>query len=130
MISASAKPSPKSGSLNVLMRQPLSRNGEFYRTDDSLHARDVIVLELEQRHDGVEAGDALDRSLQIVEAVLRDQRRDLGAHADVAGGLVHDHEPAGFGDRRENRLDVDRTQGRKVDDLGADPALVELRAGA
>src|ERR1700686_2217145 len=104
MISASAKPSPKSGSLNVLMKRSLAGKSEFYRVDDSLHARNIIVLELEQRHDGVESGDTLDRSLQIVEAVLRDQRRNLGAYADVAGGLVHDHQPPGFGDRGENGL--------------------------
>ncbi len=59
------------------------------------------MLEPEQRHDGIESCDALDRRLQIVQAVLGDERRDLRADADIAGRLVHDHQPAGLGHRRK-----------------------------
>src|SRR5450631_4888746 len=59
--------------------------------------------------------------------MLCDERRNLGADADIAGRLVNDYEPAGFGHGFENRLDVDRTQSRKIDDLGADPSVLEFR---
>src|ERR1700678_282498 len=59
-ISASANPSPKSGSLNVLMRPPLAGQSEAHRIDDALYARNIVVLEPKERHDGVEPGDALD----------------------------------------------------------------------
>ena len=64
--------------------------------------------------------------VQIVQAMFGHERGDFRADADIARRLVHDHQPAGLGDRGQNGLAVDRTQGRKIDDLGADALAVEF----
>src|SRR5882672_11319880 len=97
---------------------------------DAPHARNIIVFEPEQRHDGVVAGDAKYRRLQVEEAVLRDDGRYLRPDTDVACRFVHDHEAAGLRHRGQNGLAVDRTQGREIDHFGADALRVELRRGA
>ena len=74
-ISASGKPSPRSGRLNVVIVRDLrtgycSTNVARTRVDDARDARDVVVFEPEERHHRVVAGDALDRRLQVVQPVL------------------------------------------------------------
>src|SRR3984893_16701933 len=95
-ISASARPSPRSGSLNVPMSDRLLV-GQYgtHRIHDALHARNIIVFEPEQRHDGVVAGDAMNLRLQVEQAMLRDDRRYLGPDTDVACRFVPDHQAAG-----------------------------------
>ena len=68
--------------------------------------------------------------VQIVQAVLGDDGRDLRADADVARGLVHDDETPGLGHGSEDGLAVDRAQGRKIDDFAADALAVEFGGGA
>src|SRR5690606_1659143 len=72
---------------------------------------------------------ALNRRDEIVQAVLGHGRRNFRADAAVARGLVHDDEPAGFRDGVEDRIEIDRAHGRKIDDLGADVLRCELVRG-
>ena len=60
------------------------------------------MLEFEQRHHCIEARNALDRSDEIVQAVLGHDRRDLGTDAHIASRLVDDAQSAGLGDGSEN----------------------------
>ena len=57
---------------------------------------------------GIVARDALDRRDQVVQAVLGNDRGDLGADAAVARRFMHDHQPAGLRHRIQDRLGVDR----------------------
>ena len=56
----------------------------------------------------VPAGDAGHRRLEVVEAVLLDQRGELGAEARGQRRLVHDHAAAGLLHRGDDRVEVER----------------------
>ena len=71
--------------------------------------------------------DALDRRLEVVEAVLLHQRRQLGAEAAGARRLVHDHAAAGLLHRGDDRVEVERPEAAQVDDLGVDAGLARPR---
>src|SRR5690242_5916001 len=119
--SASATPSPTSGSLNT--KRPMSvlhRLAESLR--DAPRTGEVVPLQ-RMRVGRVPAGDPDDGRLEAVEAVLLDERRELGTVPAGAGGLMDDHAASGLGDRGHDRVDVDRDQRAKVDDLGVHAAL-------
>ncbi|MNS84313.1 hypothetical protein D3C72_1181320 [compost metagenome] len=59
--------------------------------------------------------------------MLLHQRRQLGAEAAGARGLVHDHAAAGLLHRGDQRLQVQRPQAAQVDDLGIDAGLARGR---
>src|SRR5690242_6289091 len=108
-ISASARPSPRSGRLNVAMQAPPSSDRAFVSRGRSLprqrcahgicnarHARYVVELEPEEPHDRVVARHTLNRRLQIVQAVLGHVGRNFRADAAVTRLFVHDDEPPRF----------------------------------
>jgi hypothetical protein len=70
-----------------------------------------------------------DRRVEIPEAVLGDPRGDLGAEAAELDGLVRDDEVRRLGDRRGDRLGVERDERPRVEHLDADPLRLELARG-
>ena len=75
----------------------------------------------------VEAGDALDRRLEMVEAAFLDQRRQLRAEAAGPRRFMDDHAAPGLLDRCLDRLDIERHQRPQIDDLGIDPRVGDHR---
>ena len=57
------------------------------------------------------------RRVEVLERLLRDDRRHLGAEPAGEVVLVDDHRLAGLADRREHRLAVERYQRAQVDHL-------------
>src|SRR5947209_20625041 len=103
-ISASAVPSRTSGSLKT-NRPNSALHDAFEGRADPLLAREVLPFE-GVRIGRVPAGDPLDGRLQVIEAGLLHQRRELGAEAGGAPRLMHDHTPASLLHLRGDRLDV------------------------
>ena len=96
--------------------------------DDVLRVRDRGLLEpLRVRHRHVGAGDPLDRRVEVVEGLLLDQRREVGADAAVRPALLDDHAAVRLADRVEDRVEVERAQRARVDHLGLDAVLVGER---
>ena len=93
------------------------------RRADALRAREIRPF-LRVRIGRVPAGDALDRRLEVIEAMLLHQRRQLGAEAAGARGFVHDHAAAGLLHRVDDGVEVQRPEAAQVDDLGVDAGLV------
>src|SRR3546814_9097878 len=75
----------------------------------------------------VEAGDALDRRLEVIVAALLHQRGKFGAKARRARRFVNDQAAAGLPDRRLDRLDVERQQGAQIEDLDRKSAVYVTR---
>src|SRR5687768_3020736 len=71
----------------------------------------------------VEAGRALHRGFEMIEAALLHQGRKLRAEAVGAGRFVNDDAATGLLHRFLNRLDVEWHDSSQVDDLGVDPQL-------
>src|SRR6185503_16331699 len=127
-ISASVRPSPRSGSLNSLAMGGAPRAGgrlEGERLPDgaqhAVRSREPSALAREARVDDVERGDAPHGRLELEERGLDDPRHDLGADAEAPLGLVgHDH-AARLARRRGDRLGVHGRDRQEVDhlDLGA-----------
>src|SRR6202030_87404 len=92
-ISASPRPSPRSGRLNWRMREP--RSARLARVarggDDAADRRHVLLLEAGKRHDRIVTRDTHDRREQGEQTTFRDQSRDFGAEPSRPGSLVHDH---------------------------------------
>ena len=89
--------------------------------------RDHGLLEhLAVGHGRVERRDLHDRRLQRVEAVLDDVAGDDRRHRRVARRLVGEHEMAGLGHRLEDRVEVQRGDRARVDDLGLDALAGQL----
>src|SRR3954453_4726700 len=61
--------------------------------------------------------DAHDRAVEGLERVLADQRRNLGADAARARGLVQHHDLAGLAHRREDRIEVERVDRPEIEHL-------------
>ena len=87
----------------------------------------VGKLQLLQWHavDGgcIERGDTQDGSIEIIEGVLGKERRNLGADAAEGLVLIHQDSAVGLGDRVENGLFVERSDGAKIHDLGLNAML-------
>src|SRR5260221_3434766 len=114
--SASAMPSPTSGSLNT--KRPTSalhRPAEALR--DPPGAAAIFPLQL-MRVRCIPAGNPHDGCLKAVEAVLLDERRQFGAKAARAGGFVDDCAPSSLSDGGHDRVNVDRDQRAQVDHFG------------
>src|SRR5580700_9439811 len=113
-ISASARPSPRSGRLKVVICAPLPcesfRKCFAHGVHDARSVRDVVVFEPGQRHDRVVAGHALDRRMQVIQPALGYCRGDFCSDATVAGCFVHDDEPTRFHHRLENRVVINGRQ--------------------
>jgi hypothetical protein len=96
------------------------------RPVDLLGARHVQVLQRAgERRRGVGGGHHLHRCLEVVEAVLGDQRGDVGGHAAARVVLVDHHQPARLLHRLEDGVGVQGAGGAHVDDLAVD-AVVAL----
>ena len=127
--STSAMPSPMSGILMTWTGHHGASITRAQRLADALRPREVRPL-LRVRIRRVPAGDALDRRLEVVEAVLLHQRRQLGAEAAGARRLVHDRRSGRSSS--PTRRSVSRSSGQmraQVDDLGVDAGLVGRRLG-
>src|SRR5436305_7595038 len=75
---------------------------------------------LERRAEGhrrVRRRDAHDRSVEVLEGLLGDQRRHLRADSAGARGLVQDHHLARLAHRGEDRVHVERHQRAQIDHL-------------
>mmetsp|Transcript_7939 Transcript_7939/g.32156 ORF Transcript_7939/g.32156 Transcript_7939/m.32156 type:complete len:421 (+) Transcript_7939:335-1597(+) len=97
------------------------------------HAHDVLDLGqrrlLEVRgvgHGHVDAGDALDGRVEVVEGVLHDHGGNLRADASLGPALLDDDDAVGLADARGDGVPVQRAQGPEVDHLGLDTLLREL----
>src|SRR5436190_23103514 len=134
-ISASCRPSPKSGSLKIFMLpltpslSPCGGEGGFLvssgkvdraqrRGHDALDAGDVLLLEPRERHHRVVAGDTLHRRHQGHEAVLAHRGGDFRGEARRARRFGHDDAAPGAGDGSEYGLEVVGLERRNVDHLG------------
>src|SRR6476660_5202213 len=99
-ISASSRPSPRSGRLNWRMRESRSTRlaGAARGGDDAANRRHVLLLKAGKRHERIVTSDTHDRREQGQETTFRDQSRDFGAEPSGPSGLVHDHAAAGLRD--------------------------------
>ena len=68
----------------------------------------------------MDAVEPADRRVEIVEAAVGDLGGDLRADPERTERLVDDQEPARFGDRFADRLDVERGDRPRVDQLDGD----------
>ena len=120
--STSAMPSPRSG---ILMTWVWPSQASIARRSAAATRAGPgkVGPFLRMRVGRVPAGHALDRRLQVVEAMLLHQRRQLGAEAAGARGLVHDDAAAGLLHRRDDGRQVQRPEAAQVDDLGVDAGL-------
>src|ERR1700730_8365396 len=96
-ISASSKPSPRSGRLNWRMRE--SRSTRLARVarggDDAANRRHVLLLKAGKRHDRIVTSDTHDRREQGWETTFRDQSLDFAAESSGPSGFVHDDAATG-----------------------------------
>src|SRR5260370_30393142 len=106
-ISASCKPSPRSGSLKTFMA---SRRLQSLpdRGNDALRAWHILILESVKWHHHIVSGDALHRREQRVQPVLGDVGCNLRTNPSGERALVHDHTASGFLHRREHGTPVER----------------------
>src|SRR5437899_7533348 len=130
-ISASSRPSPRSGSRNCRMADSLSAELTHFagRGHDAADRRHVMLLEPRQRDDGVIAGDTDYRSEQRGKSPLRDERGDFSTEAAGARRFVDDDAASGLRHRSEHGLLVIGLEGGKVDDLRIDVLAGELLGG-
>src|SRR3954447_17963714 len=70
-----------------------------------------------ERHRRVRRGDADDGTVEVLERLLGDQGRHLGADPARARGLVQHHDLAGLAYRREDRVHVEWYERAQVEDL-------------
>src|SRR5947209_4908167 len=96
--STSAMPSPMSGTFTMCAAMSDVQRAP-QRLADTIGAREVGPL-LRVRIRRVPPGHALDRCLEMKEAMLLHQRGELGAEAAGARRLVHDHAAARLVHRR------------------------------
>ena len=66
-----------------------------------------------------------DRRVEVVEAGVRHPGRDLGTHAERREVLVDDQQSPGLADRFVDRLEVQRRDRARVDQLDRDPLALE-----
>src|SRR5690606_16879430 len=101
-ISASCRPSPRSGSLKYFIAALLVSGvvqGGLAGGEDVLDARQVELLQAVKRRRDIRRGDPLDRRLQVEQGPLVEAGGDL--RADPAGlrRLVHYHAAPGLAHR-------------------------------
>src|SRR5205807_4459712 len=85
-----------------------------------VHLRENRSLERRAERDrDVRRGDAHDRAVEVLERVLGDQRRHLGADPARPGGLVQNHDLAGLADAAEDRVGYHPAELPEVEHLHA-----------
>src|SRR6185295_4058605 len=115
----SAMRSPWYAASLLVRRELADRVGDLLRADHEPVLEDVVV-----RHTrDVRSGDPGHRSIEIVERLLGDQRRNLGAIPAEPIVFIDDQTLAGLAHRLEHGLVVERPQGPQVDHLDAYPLL-------
>src|SRR5690242_5655968 len=119
--SASATPSPTSGSL-ITCSAISCRHSFEQRASDAVRIRKVVPF-LRMRIRRVPAGDPHDGCLEMIEAGLLHQRGKLRAKARGQCRLVHDDAPAGLAHRCLDRIEIERHQRAKIDDLRVNAGL-------
>src|SRR5439155_5170983 len=98
--------------------------------DDGLDLRDVGVLQRRrERHRHVGRGDPDDRGVQEIEALLCDDRADLGSDPKRLVALVQHDRSRRLLDRPEDGVDVHGPDRAQVEDLYGDPVLLQLVGG-
>src|SRR5437899_10329563 len=71
--------------------------------DDAVLGRRLELLEVARvGHRRRHAGDALNGRVEVVEGLLGDDGRELGAHAGEAGARLHHHRAVGLADRAQD----------------------------
>ena len=86
--------------------------------------RHVGALEFTgERHGGVRRRHRARRSLERMEALLRDDGADVCRNAAARIRFVHDHEAAGILDAFEDRLLVERRRRARIDQVAGDAFL-------
>src|SRR6185437_5192385 len=116
--SASAMPSPTSGSLTV--RSTILWLQRFHEcAGDPLGAWKIVPL-LRVRVGRIPSCDPRDRRFQMIETALLHQRAELGAKARGQRRFMHDHAAPGFLDRGFDGVEIERQQGTKIDDFGVE----------
>src|SRR4051812_28665502 len=126
-ISASAIPSPTSGSLTTYSLTS-RRHHALQRRADACRAGEVVPL-LGMGIRSVPPGDPLDRRLELVEAQLLHGCRQLCPEPTGACCLVDDNAAAGLANGLLDRVGVEWQQRAQIDDLGIDPGLVRRGLG-
>src|SRR5688500_4546692 len=117
-----AMPSPMSGILITCM--PMScLHRALEGGADAGRAGEVVPF-LGVRIGRVPSGDAFDRRLQVIEAMLLHQGHEFGAEAAGARGLVDHHAAAGLFHRGNDGVQVQRPDRAQVDDLGVDAGFI------
>ena len=82
------------------------------------------------RGGNVGASNTLDWGIQVVESVAFDDlSTDLAANAEHGEATLGDNEPVRLLDGCLDGIDVERTDGTEVDDLGLDTLFCELLSG-
>src|SRR5262249_7237937 len=101
--------------------------GEVAQTcDDVVDLRDERLLEWRREgHWTIRRGDAADGRVEVLERLLGDRRRDLGAEASGARVLVQDEDLRRLPRARQHRVPVPRDDRAEVDDLDGDAVLLE-----
>ena len=111
---------------------PSSGRASASRTPAAMSRGVGHVLALErrrERHRRERRADPTDRRVEVVERLLLDLRRHLGAEAAEAHRLVGDDDPVGLAHRLDDRVDVERRQRAQVDHLGVDAVGGQLLGG-
>src|SRR5438105_11311570 len=104
-----------------------STDGGQHASDDPLDRRNGRVLELVGRREGdMRRRDPHDRSIEVVEELLPDDRRDLGSPATEARVLLDREQTRRLRDRRPDRRHVERNERTNVDHLGVEAIRAEL----
>src|SRR4051812_28883650 len=118
-ISPSVRPSPRSGSLksrNVGMPVLVGERA-VDGVEDAVEIGEVVLFDPRRRVRRREAAHAQHRCLELVEALLRDTRRDLRGQRCEDRRLRDDDRVLGLANARDDRVPVDRGQRPQVDDL-------------
>src|SRR5450759_1007313 len=88
--------------------------------------KELLLRAVERHGRDVRGRDADHRAVEVVEGLLRDDRRDLGAKTPAQVVLVHDHALARLADRLEDRFPAHGCQGPQVGVLHADALRLQL----
>ena len=127
---SSPRPVTRRGRQGVWASMPSQQRGTRCAID-LLAAGTVGVLQRRaHRHRRERRADPLDRRLEVVEGCGLQLRGELGAEAAGADGLVGDDRAAGALQRRGDRLEIERHQRPRVEDVGLDRPPPASRSAA
>src|SRR5690606_34053005 len=125
-ISASGRPSPRSGSLKFFMVGLLERDHLFNGSYNVFHLGQVILLVTVVRHHRVVAGYPHHRRLQVQKGSFGNGSGYLRTHSAISAGFMDNHRPAGFGDRAQQGFPVQQADGGYIDHLATHALLCQF----